>query len=438
MAGVQGIAKIPELRRRILFTFIMLALFRFGAYVPIPGINADVIKDIFGANTLFGFINMIGGNTLKQMSVLALGVMPYISASIIFDLLKIIWPYLKELSQEGEEGRKKITQYVRYATVALCLFQGSMLATFISTQSSGGQAAVMDPGLEFTIRTILTLTTGTMLLMWMGEQITARGIGNGVSLIIFAGIAASIWPNFRQLFSYVGAKGSDLSIIDVFLVLGVIVLVIAFIVFMERGQRRIPIQYAKRIIGRKMYGGQSTHLPIKINSAGVIPPIFASSILTFPNTILQFANVGILVMFANIINDTVVFNVVYVSFIIFFAYFYTSIVFNPQDVSENLKKHGGYIPGIRPGSSTAEYLEKVLYRLTAGGALYIAAVCVVPGIMFTTIGGPQVRFLTYDFGGTSVLILIGVALDTVAQVESHLLTRHYEGFMKQAKMRGRR
>ncbi|MBI2608276.1 MAG: preprotein translocase subunit SecY [Deltaproteobacteria bacterium] len=438
MAGVQGITKIPELRRRIFFTFFILALVRLGTYIPLPGINAEVLQEYFRADTIFGFFNLISGNALSQMSILALGIMPYISASIIFDLLKVVWPYLKELSQEGEEGRKKITQYTRYGTVALSLFQGMMLASLISrAPAQGGQSAVMHPGFEFILMTMVTLSTGTMLLVWLGEQITSRGIGNGISLIIFAGIAARIVPNFKQLFSYVGSTTSSLNMIDVFFILGFIVLVIAFIVFMERGQRRVPIQYAKRIQGRRMYGGQSTHLPLKINTSGVIPPIFASSILTFPNSILQFFTVGFLAMFASVMNDPVVFNVVYVGLIIFFCYFYTSIVFNPQEVSDNLKKYGGYIPGIRPGSMTADYLEQLLNRITFGGALYISAVCVIPTLFYSAIGS-EVAFMGYAFGGTSVIILIGVALDTVAQVESHLLSRHYEGFMKQAKMRGRR
>ncbi len=435
MAGVAGITKIPELRRRILFTFLVLALYRLGSYIPLPGINASVLSEYFKANTIFGFFNLIAGNALSQMSIFALGIMPYISASIIIDLLKVIWPHLKELSQEGEEGRKKLTQYTRYGTILLCLFQGFMLATMIShAPTRGGLSAVPNPGLTFSLMTVITLTAGTCLIMWLGEQITAKGIGNGMSLIIFAGIAARVISDFRQLFSLVGQKGSTVSVFDVFFILAFLVGVIAFIVFMERGQRRIPIQYAKRILGRKMYGGQSTHLPLKINSSGVIPPIFASSILTFPNTILPFLKVGFLSIVATLINDKAVFDVIYVSLIVFFCYFYTSIVFNPHDVAENLKKHGGYIPGIRPGTSTAEYLERVLTRITLGGALYISAVCVVPDLIY----GQQMHFMANAFSGTSVIILIGVALDTVAQIESHLLARHYEGFMKDAKMRGRR
>ncbi|MBI2026859.1 MAG: preprotein translocase subunit SecY [Deltaproteobacteria bacterium] len=429
MSGVQGIAKIPELRRRILFTLVALILYRFGSFLPIPGIDAEQLAEFFQANTILGFFNLIAGNALRQMSIFALGVMPYISASIIFDLLKVVSPRLKELSQEGEEGRKKLTQYTRYGTVALSLFQGFMLSTLISKQAG----AVYIPGWQFTVITMITLCTGTCLLMWLGEQITNRGIGNGISLILFAGIAAQIISHFQRLFEY-SAKTNPMS---GFIVIGFIVCLIAFIVFMERGQRRIPIQYAKRIQGRKMYGGQTTHLPLKINTSGVIPPIFASSLLTFPNSILQFYTVGFLALFANAMQNQTVFDLLYIGLIVFFCYFYTSIVFNPHDVSENLKKYGGYIPGIRPGGPTAEYLEKVLSRITLGGAIYIAAACVVPGIIFNLIG-PELQFMGYAFGGTSVIILIGVALDTVSQIESHLLSRHYEGFMKQAKIRGRR
>ena len=434
MAGVQGIAKIPELRRRILFTFIMLALFRFGAYVPIPGINADVIKDIFGANTLFGFINMIGGNTLKQMSVLALGVMPYISASIIFQLLTVAVPSIERLSKEGDAGRRKITQYTRYATVALSLIQGFGISYGLRQQ---GFVTPGIPALTFYCATVFTLAAGTSFLMWVGEMITERGIGNGISLIIFAGIIDRIPSGFRDAWQNKSQFGELFGFIAL---LAGIALVISVIIFMERSQRRIPIQYAKRVVGRQLMGIQASHLPLKINSAGVIPPIFASSLILFPATIAQFSSGNEIVgQIAGFLTQGWIHNALYVALIIFFTYFYTAVAFNPVDVSENLKKMGGYVPGIRPGKSTSDYIDQILTRITLGGALYIAAVCVVPSLLGDQFGIPY--SLVNTFGGTSLLIAVGVAMDTLAQIESHLLSRHYEGFLGAkggGRFRGRR
>ncbi len=435
IGGFQNIGKIPELKRRILMTFFLLAVYRVGAHVPTPGINGEALRAYFETmgGTLLGFFDMFAGGALSNCSVFALGIMPYISASIILQLLTVVIPYLDRLNKEGEAGRKKITEYTRYGTVLLSLVQGFMIAVGLeSTSLPGAQVAiVLQPGWGFRVMTVITLTAGTAFIMWLGEQITERGIGNGISLIIFAGIVARMPLAIGNTYRLV--RTGELSTFMLVILVAVMVLVVATIIFVERGQRRIPVQYAKRVVGRRMYGGQSTHLPLKVNTAGVIPPIFASSILVFPATIAQFIQAP----WMKVISDTLgrgqlAYNLLYVAFIVFFCYFYTAVVFNPGDVADNMKKYGGYIPGIRPGKKTADYIDRVLSRITLGGAIYISAVCVLPSVLAQNFGVP------FYFGGTALLIVVGVAIDTVAQIESHMLTRHYEGFIKKARMKGRR
>ncbi len=440
IGGFQNIPKIPELRKRVIITFLLLAVYRVGVHVPTPGIDTQALVAFFEQQkgTLFGLIDLFSGGALRQLSVFALGIMPYISASIIFQLLTVVIPYLEKLSKEGEAGRKKITQYTRYATVVLSIIQGFGISISLERMAGpGGQSVVLDPGWAFRFMTIITLTAGTAFIMWLGEQITERGIGNGISLIIFAGIVAGIPSAFGNTFRlYRTGEMSPLFIIFLF---AMMIVVVGIIVFAEQGQRRIPVQYAKRVVGRKMYGGQSTHLPLKVNMAGVIPPIFASSILMFPLTITQFLPQDVLESYpwiTTILNSlgpaTILYNLLYVVFIIFFCYFYTAVIFNPVDVADNMKKYGGYIPGIRPGKKTSDYIDKVLTRITLGGALYVAAVCVLPSILIYKLNIP------FYFGGTALLIVVGVAMDTVSQMESHMLSRHYEGFMKKGQIKGRR
>ncbi|MBN1115275.1 MAG: preprotein translocase subunit SecY [Oligoflexia bacterium] len=429
-----SISKIPELRKRILFTIFILAIYRLGAHVPTPGIDTAALAAFFdrASGTIFGIFNMFSGGALKRFSVFALGIMPYISASIIMQLLTVVVPALEKLSKEGDLGRRKITQYTRYGTIVLCIVQGLFIATGLeSMKGPAGEPVVLNPGIYFKFLTIITLTTGTTFIMWLGEQITERGIGNGISLIIYAGIAAGIPSGFSNSLSLM--KSGQITAFAALFILAVMIAVIAFIIFMERAQRRIPVQYAKRVIGRKLYGGQSAHLPLKINSAGVIPPIFASSIIIFPATIAQYIDHPFFNALKEVMQSgSMVYMMVYVGLIVFFTYFYTAVTFNPVDVAENLKRHGGFIPGIRPGKSTSDYIDRVLTKITLAGALYIAAVCVLPEIMISKFKVP------FYFGGTSLLILIGVALDTVSQIESYLITRHYDGFMKNARLRGRR
>jgi len=440
IGGFQNIPKIPELRKRVIITFLLLAVYRIGVHVPTPGIDTAALVSFFEQQkgTLFGLIDLFSGGALRQLSVFALGIMPYISASIIFQLLTVVIPYLEKLSKEGEAGRKKITQYTRYATVVLSVIQGFGISVSLERMAGpGGESVVMDPGWPFRLMTIITLTAGTAFIMWLGEQITERGIGNGISLIIFAGIVAGIPSAFGNTIRlYSTGEMSPLFIIFIF---AMMVVVVGVIVFAEQGQRRIPVQYAKRVVGRKMYGGQSTHLPLKVNMAGVIPPIFASSILMFPLTITQFLPQDILEAYpwiSSILNSlgpaTILYNLLYVVFIIFFCYFYTAVIFNPVDVADNMKKYGGYIPGIRPGKKTSDYIDRVLTRITLGGALYVAAVCVLPSILIYKMNIP------FYFGGTALLIVVGVAMDTVSQMESHMLSRHYDGFMKKGHIKGRR
>ncbi len=434
MSGLGSAANIPELRRRIIFTLIMLAVYRIGVQIPTPGINGEALSAFFAQNagTLFGMFNMFSGGALQNFSIFALGIMPYISASIIIQLLTVVIPQLEALKKEGQAGTRKITQYTRYGTVALSIIQGGFIARGLQGMAGpGGAPIVLEPGLPFILMTILTLTTGTAFIMWLGEQMTERGIGNGISLIIFAGIVARGPAAIVNSIKLVQAGEIALFFVPFFLAF--MFLVVAVIVFFETSQRRIPIQYAKRVVGRRMYGGQSSHLPLKINVSGVIPPIFASSIMMFPATIGSFIQIDwVQRVSAAMSPGTVYYYACYVAMIVFFCFFYTAVTFKPEDVAENLKKNGGFIPGVRPGKSTADFIDKVLTRLTVVGALYLSVVCVLPTVLVSQFSIP------FYFGGTALLIIVGVAIDTISQVESHLHMRNYEGFMKQGKIRGRR
>ncbi|MCJ7494417.1 MAG: preprotein translocase subunit SecY [Deltaproteobacteria bacterium] len=432
--GFQNIPKIPELKRRIIITLLLLAVYRIGVHVPTPGIDTIALSAFFAQakGTLFSFIDMFSGGAFERLSVFALGIMPYISSSIILQLLTVVVPHLERLSKEGEAGRKKITQYTRYGTVLLSLIQGFGISVGLEHMTGpGGELVVMDPGWAFRLMTMITLTAGTAFIMWLGEQITERGIGNGISLIIFAGIIARL-PTAISNSARLIRTGEMGILITLFLIV-LMVAVVGAIIYVERGQRRIPVQYAKRIVGRKMYGGQSTHLPLKVNTAGVIPPIFASSIIMFPATIASFVDhPWMKAVSAQLAPGSLIYELIYVGFIFFFCYFYTAVTFNPTDVADNMRKYGGYIPGIRPGKKTAEFVDRVLTRITFSGAIYVATVCVLPSILITKFNVP------FYFGGTALLIVVGVALDTVGQIESHMLMRHYEGFMKRGRIKGRR
>jgi preprotein translocase subunit SecY len=433
VGNFQGIAKIPELKRRLLVTFMLLAVYRVGAHVPIPGVDAAAMAEFFSRSSggILGMFDMFSGGALSRMSVFALGIMPYISASIILQLLTVVSPTLEKLSKEGDQGRKKITQYTRYGTVLLALIQGTGIAVGLESMSVAGASVVVDPGWAFRAITVITLTSGTAFIMWLGEQITERGIGNGISLIIFAGIVAGMPSAVVNTFKLMSAGQLNLFIL-LFLAL-LMVGVVFFIVWVERAHRRIPVQYAKRVVGRKVYGGQSTHLPLKVNTAGVIPPIFASSLLMFPTTIGQFIDVPVVQRVTSwLAPGELLYSVIFVALIFFFSYFYTAIQFNPTDVADNMKKHGGYIPGIRPGQRTVEYIDRVLSRLTFWGSLYLSLICVLPTMLINNFGVP------FYFGGTGLLIVVGVAIDTVSQIETHLITRHYEGLAGGRRMRGRR
>jgi preprotein translocase subunit SecY len=440
ISGAQNIFKIPELKRRILWTLAFLAVYRVGVHIPTPGVNGDALASFFAQarGTLFSLIDMFTGGGLERLSVFALGIMPYISASIILQLLTVVIPYLAQLQKEGEMGRKKIVQYTRYGTVVLSMIQGFGIAVGLENmQGAAGEMVVMAPGWSFRILTVITLTAGTAFIMWLGEQITERGIGNGISLIIFAGIVARMPNAVASTYEYF--RLGQMGIITILFLIILMIFVVAVIIFFETGQRRLPVQYAKRIVGRRVYGGQSTHLPLKLNTSGVIPPIFASSILMFPLTIGNFlpkplleAHPWIASAIKNFGPQALLYNLLYVGFIFFFCYFYTAVTFNPNDVADNMKKFGGYIPGIRPGQKTAEYIDKVLTRITLGGAIYVSAICVLPTILYQ-------RFnVSFYFGGTSLLIVVGVALDTVQQIEAHMLSRHYEGLMRKGRLKGRR
>ncbi len=438
MAAMGNIGKVPELQKRILFTIAMLGVYRIGVHVPTPGVDAKIMMDWFQSaqNTILGLFSTFTGGAFQRMSVLALGIMPYISASIILDLMTMVIPQLDRLKKEGEQGRKKIKQYTRYLTVMLCIVQGFGISFFLEgLKGQGGVPVVPHPGFAFRLLTMITLTAGTTFLMWLGEQITERGIGNGISLIIFAGIVADMPSAMGQVI--VGGMEGQFSLVQIFLLLLIMVVVIGAIVFVERGQRRIPVRYAKRVVGRKMFGGVSTHLPLKVNTSGVIPPIFASSLLMFPATAAGILGNTFepLQVFADFFRyGHLVYNVSYVGLIVFFCYFYTAVVFNPVDVADNLKKHGGYVPGQRPGKNTAEYIDRILTRLTLGGAVYVSIVCVLPTLLMAQFG------VSFQFGGTGLLIVVGVAMDTISQIEAHLLSRSYDGFLGPGgpKVRGRR
>ena len=434
-SGFQNVFKIPELKKRIIFTLALLMVYRVGVHVPVPGIDSVALASFFARaqGTIFGIFNMFSGGAFEKLSVFALGIMPYISASIILQLLTVVIPHLEQLKKEGEQGHKKITQYTRYGTVLLSVIQGFGISVGLESMSApGGAPVVLIPGWAFRIMTVITLTAGTAFIMWLGEQITERGIGNGISLIIFAGIITRL-PAASANTVRLLATG-EMGIFAILILAVLMVAVVAFIIYVEQGQRRIPVQYAKRVVGRRMYGGQSTHLPLKINTSGVIPPIFASSIIMFPATIGSFIKIPWIQNVASAMRPgNIVYELLFVAFIFFFCYFYTAVTFNPVDVADNMKKAGGYIPGIRPGKRTADYIDKVLTRITLGGAVYVSAVCVLPSILITRFNVP------FYFGGTALLIVVGVAIDTIAQMESHMLSRHYEGFLKKGggKMSGR-
>jgi preprotein translocase subunit SecY len=458
--SVKNIFAVPELRKRVLFTLGLLAVYRVGSHITTPGISKEALAILAeqAKNTMFGLYDMFSGQNLSQMTIFALGIMPYISASIILQLLTVVWPYLERLSKEGELGRRKITQYTRYGTLILSVVQALGIAIFLerSTQIAGGLPLVYNPGWSFRLMTVLTMTTGSMFVMWLGEQITERGIGNGMSLIIFSGIVVglphAVIATLEQL------STGQMGLFQIILLLVVMVFVIGAIVFVERGHRRVTVQYAKRVVGRRMYGGSSTHIPLKVNTGGVIPVIFASSILAFPATLSPILAPDNWFRRAldQIAPGMLLYDLLYVGGIIFFCYFYTAIIFNPDDVAENMRKYGGFIPGIRPGKRTAEYIDTILTRITLVGAVYLALVAILPTFLMRGVNLTQVpymgdwldanlpQFITrgmnvqFYFGGTSTLIVVGVAMDTVQQVESQLIMRHYDGFMKKTRIRGRR
>ena len=438
LQSLKNIWEIPDLRKRVLYTLLLLGVYRLGNHVPTPGINAKALIDFFEQNkgNWFGLVDMFSGGNLSRVTIFALGIMPYISASIILQLLTVVWPYLEKLSKEGELGRRKITQYTRYGTVLLSIVQSLGIAAYLERMTVSKTFHIVDnPGWSFKLMTVLTLTTGTAFIMWLGEQITERGIGNGMSLLIFAGIVVGFPRGLLDTFQKV-TRG-DLNLIATVLLVAMMIVVMAAIVFMERGQRRITVQYAKRVVGRRMYGGQSTHLPLRVNTSGVIPVIFASSIIAFPQTIASFFqsdNPWMRSVSEQLVWGMPLYNLLYVSFIIFFCYFYTNVTFQPVDVAENLKKQQANIPGIRPGNQTADYIYRVIQRITFGGAAYVATVCVLPSVI-----GQMLR-MPIGFGGTSVMIVVGVALDTVNQIEAHLITRNYEGLTGPGagRIRGRR
>ncbi|HVH25158.1 MAG TPA: preprotein translocase subunit SecY [Vicinamibacterales bacterium] len=459
MDSLKNLFTISDLRNRVLFTLGMLAVYRVGGFIPTPGINKAALTELARqtANTMFGLYDMFSGQNLSQMTIFALGIMPYISASIILQLLTVVWPYLERIKNEGELGRRKITQYTRYGTIVLSVVQSLGIAVFLErqTQIAGGLPLVDNPGWGFRLMTVLTLTTGTCFIMWLGEQITERGIGNGMSLIIYAGIVAGLPRAVTLTFDQM--RTGQLGLIRVLFLLVLMVLVIAAIVFIERGHRRVTVQYAKRVVGRRMYGGSSTHIPLKVNTGGVIPVIFASSILAFPATIAAaFQGPVAQAVSAQLAFNMPLYNLLYVLGIVFFTYFYTAIIFNPDDVAENMRKYGGFVPGIRPGKRTAEYIDTILTRITLAGAIYLAMIALLPNFLISgfrvapipfigeTLDANIPRFITeglnvpFYFGGTSLLIVVGVAMDTVQQVESQLIMRHYDGFMKKTRIRGRR
>lgn len=436
LQSVQNIFKVEELKNRVFFTLGLLAVYRIGAHIPTPGIDGERLSQYLlnlggQGGALMGFIDMFSGGALSKVTIFALGIMPYISSSIILQLLTVVVPAIGKLAKEGDEGRKKIVKYTRYGTVLIAAVQSFGISVGLEKMQIDAAPIITTPGWGFRLLTMLTLTSGTAFIMWLGEQITERGIGNGISLIIFAGIVAGIPNAMIKTFELV--RADQLKLFFVIFLLALIVVVVAGIIYLERGQRKIPVQYAKRVVGNKVFGGQSTHLPLKLNTAGVIPPIFASSILMFPATIASFIPIPWVQSIAGqLAPGQLIYTFLYVGMIIFFCYFYTAVVFNPVEVSDNLKKYGGFIPGIRPGSKTSDYIYRVLTRITFVGAMYLAAICVLPELLIRNFNIP------FYFGGTSLLIVIGVALDTVSQIESHLVTRSYEGFLRKGRIKGRR
>jgi len=458
--SLKNIFAIPELRKRVLFTFGLLAIYRVGGHIPTPGINAQALSILTeqARSNLFGLYDMFSGQNLSKMTVFALGVMPYISASIILQLLTVVWPYLERLSKEGELGRRKITQYTRYGTILLSVVQSLGIAFYLenTTRVTGGLPLVYEPGWAFRLMTVLTLTTGSVLVMWIGEQITERGIGNGMSLLIYAGIVVGLPHGAVQTLSQL--QTGEMGPLRLVLLIVLMVAVVGAVVFVERGYRRVTVQYARRMVGRRMYGGASTHIPLKVNTGGVMPVIFASSILAFPQTLKpMFAANGFMDRAITQLSiGYPLYNLLYVALIIFFAYFYTAIIFNPDDVAENMRKYGGFVPGIRPGKRTAEYIDTILTRITLAGAIYLAMIALLPNFLISGFKVAPIPFIgdwldanlpkfitegmnvQFFFGGTSLLIVVGVAMDTVQQVESQLIMRHYDGFMKKTRIRGRR
>lgn len=458
LASIRNIFSIPDLRRRVIFTLAILAVYRIGAQIPNPGISATALAEFWEVQkgTILGFVDLFSGQNMSRMTVFALGIMPYISASIILQLLQVVWPYLERLSKEGELGRKKITQYTRYGTLLICVIQSFGISMFLERLTSpGGAPIVPSPGWGFRFLTVLTLTTGTVFIMWLGEQISERGIGNGISLIIFAGIVVNFPRGIQSVLT--GLRTGEMSPLRMIFLMGLMVSVVAVIVFVERGQRRIPVSYAKRVIGRKIYGGQSTHLPLRVNTGGVIPIIFAASVITIPSTMAQLIKIPAFQTIAQQFSlGMPLYNLLYVAAIIFFTYFYVSIIFNPSDVADNLRKYGGFIPGIRPGRNTSDFIDGVLSRITLVGAIYLAAVAIMPEFLITGFKVHTLPFIgdfleanmpkwltqglnvNFYFGGTSILIVVGVAMDTLQQIEAQLVMRHYDGFMRRGRLRGRR
>jgi preprotein translocase subunit SecY len=430
-----SIFRIPELRRRILFTLALLVVFRVGSYVPVPGIDSAALAAALSRmkGTLLGLYDMFAGGAFSRATVFALGIMPYISASIILQLLTAVIPYFEKLQKEGEEGRKKITQYTRYGTVLLSLIQGYGISIFLENMPVASSSPIVPTGgFAFRLMTTITLTSGTIFLMWLGEQISDKGIGNGISLLIFTGIIAR-YPN-DMVRTFESLRVGSMKIFTLLFLMILMVLIVAGVIVMTQAMRKIPVQYAKRVIGRRIYGGQSTHIPLRVNTAGVIPIIFAQSILMFPSSIATFfGRSGFMETFTNFMKPSgVIYNVLYCIIIVFFTYFYTAIVFNPSDLADNMQKYGGFIPGIRPGKKTSEYIDRVLTRVTLPGAFFLAFIAILPSIFIYKFQAP------FYFGGTGLLIVVGVALDTLQQIESHLIMRHYEGFLKKGKLRGRR
>ena len=458
--SLKNIVAVKDLRKRVLFTLGLLAVYRVGGHIPTPGVNSEALKMLAdqAANTMFGLYDIFSGKNLSQMTIFALGIMPYISASIILQLLTVVWPYLERLSKEGELGRRRITQYTRYGTILLSIVQSLGIALYLEHQTNvaGGLPLVYNPGWAFRLMTVLTLSTGTGFIMWLGEQITERGVGNGMSLIIYAGIVVN-FPH-AVLATIEQMRLGQIGLIRILILVVLMVLVVAAIIFVERGHRRVTVQYAKRVVGRRMYGGSSTHIPLKVNTGGVIPVIFASSILAFPLTLKGIATQGSFLQRAidQIDYGMPLYNLLYLAGIIFFCYFYTAIIFNPDDVAENMRKYGGFIPGIRPGKRTAEYIDTILARITLVGAIYLAVIAILPQFLISGFKVAPIPFVgtwldtylptfitqgmnvQFYFGGTSLLIIVGVAMDTVQQIESQLIMRHYDGFMKKTRIRGRR